>query len=147
MTTEKLEFKITLSGTYWDKQPKYAILLDGVEKSRGVVSAGSDQVFDVLFTADIEEDAEHTISVTLLNKMPSDTVENADKTGIERDMLLNIVEVEIDGISLASLKWTHSEYVPLHLAKPVKNCVNLGWNGEWNLKFSSPFYIWLLENM
>jgi hypothetical protein len=147
MTTESLEFKITLSGTYWDNLPEYAILLDGVEKSRAVVSTDSGQVFDVLFTADIEEDAEHTLSITLINKLDSDTVENADKTGIERDMLLNIVEVEIDGISLESLKWSHSEYNVTMLPEPVYNCVNLGWNGSWDIKFSSPFYIWLLENM
>jgi len=32
--------------------------------------------------------------------------------------------------------------------RPVlTNCIDLGWNGEWQLEFDSPFYIWLLENI
>jgi len=34
-----------------------------------------------------------------------------------------------------------------NLPDSVKNCVNLGWNGKWVLPFTSPFYIWLLENI
>jgi hypothetical protein len=29
----------------------------------------------------------------------------------------------------------------------LDNCVNLGWNGTYTLKFASPFYIWLLEKL
>ena len=147
MITEKLEFRISLSGTYWDKKPEYAILLDGSEMSHGTIVVDSGTIFDIEFSADLTEDAEHTLSIVLLNKTDSDTVENSDKTGIEKDMLLNIEDVEIDGISIGAMRWSHSEYVVPHLPEAIKNCVNLGWNGSWNIKFTSPFYIWLLENM
>ena len=147
MSTEKLEFSVSLSGTYWDKKPEYAVLLDDIEMSHGVVDVESGTVFNIEFSADLEEDAEHTLSIVLLNKADSDTVENSDKTGIEKDMLLNIEDVEIDGISIGAMRWSHSEYVVPHLPETIKNCVNLGWNGSWNIKFTSPFYIWLLENM
>jgi hypothetical protein len=62
---------------------------------------------------------------------------------------------------LGSLLWTASDYKPeypgahkakmqaqgIELPESVKNCVNLGWNGKWILPFTSPFYIWLLENI
>ena len=147
MPTEKLEFNITLSGTYWDKKPQFAILINGVEQHRDIVSTLSDETFNVTFSADLEEEQVHVLSISLLNKTDLDTLENSDKTGIEKDMLLNIVDVEIDGISLGTLKWSNSEYIVPHLDRTITNCVNLGWNGSWNFKFSSPFYIWLLENM
>ena len=147
MANENLNFKITLSGTYWDKRPKYSVLLDGVEKTHGTVEVDSGAAFEVTFNADIEEDADHVLSVVLLNKEDSDTVENTDKTAIEKDMLLNIEGVEIDEIKLEALCWSLSEYNVTMLPEPVYNCVNLGWNGSWDIKFSSPFYIWLLENM
>lgn len=147
MSNENLNFKITLSGTYWEKRPEFSILLDDVEQASGIVEVDSGTIFDINFSCDVEEDADHILSIKLLNKEDSDTVENADKTVIEKDMLLNIEGVEIDGISLGALCWSLSEYNVPVLPEPVHNCVNLGWNGSWNIKFSSPFYIWLLENM
>ena len=145
--TEELEFKITLSGTYWDKCPEYAILIDGIEMSHGTVQEKTEALFTVAFVKELAEDCEHTLSIKLLNKTGSDTVENESKTAIVNDMLLNIVDIEIDGIGLEALKWTHSEYLPTHTQEAINNCVNLGWNGEWSIKFNSPFYLWLLENI
>ena len=68
-------------------------------------------------------------------------------------MLLNIDGITIDDISLGQLLW-NAEYI---LDKPqqynskeiteLANCVNLGWNGTYVFKFTSPFYIWLLEKL
>ena len=140
MSTENLNFKITLSGTYWDKKPEYDILLNEVVMSHGF--AGENNTVE--FTTDLEEDTKHTLCVRLLNKQDSDTVQNEDKTEIVKDMLLNIDDVSIDDISIGSIKWTHSKY--LANGETYKNCVNLGWNGDWILEFDCPFYLWLLEN-
>jgi hypothetical protein len=68
-------------------------------------------------------------------------------------MLLNSDDIIIDDISIDKLRWD-SEY---HLDTAQKyqgstitrmdQCVNLGWNGTYILKFSTPFYIWLLEKL
>ena len=69
-------------------------------------------------------------------------------------MLLNIVSVEIDEIDLGHLTYSLSEYHVSQyveyngeITNLVKNCVNLGWNGTWQLSWNTPFYIWLLENI
>ena len=72
-------------------------------------------------------------------------------------MLLTIESLEVDSIELGQLKWSLSTYYPKYpnsylnenqkSVNEVKNCVNLGWNGTWQLAFKSPFYIWLLENI
>jgi hypothetical protein len=142
---ETLNFKITLSGTYWDKVPAYSVLLDSVLFAQG---SATKEPITVEFTTDVDEDKEHILEIRLENKNDSDTVENEDKTAIVKDLLLNIDKIEIDEIDIAALKWLASEFIADDADRPLlKNCVNLGWNGSYKLKFSSPFYLWLLENM
>ena len=68
-------------------------------------------------------------------------------------MLLNIDDITIDDISLCNLLWT-AEYIldnnQTYNSQEIDHldgCVNLGWNGTYVLKFTSPFYIWLLEKL
>jgi hypothetical protein len=144
---ETLHFKIELAGTYWDKQPQYSILLnDDLIKTDTITAASGDSVF-VEFDHAVDEGSV-SLSVRLENKTDTDTVENADKTAIEKDMLLHIRSVEIDEIDLGNMIWSKSQYVGNDAGRPVlDNCVDLGWNGTWTLAFDSPFYIWLLENI
>lgn len=158
--TEKLKFKVGLSGTSPDKQPKFRICIDGDEKAFGdlVKSVNETEYFE--FEAEIPE-GKHTLDIMLFNKRYGDT--QLDTEGnIISDMLLNIDSIEIDEIDVGTLKWSASEYRPDYPnpytnsylkenkeppPEVIKNCVNLGWNGTWSLTFESPFYIWLLENM
>ena len=98
------------------------------------------------------------LSVKLHNKIDSDVkkdrYDDPDNFTIIGDMLLNIESVEIDEINLDSLFYTESKYLvdqPVVIdgqtTSTVKKCVNLGWNGEWQLTWNNPFYIWLLENI
>jgi hypothetical protein len=151
-STENLKFKIGLSATYFDKKPNYAVFINDKEICTQTVTVDSDETFYIEFEESIDENTENTIFVKLLNKQPNDTVTNDGK--IVQDMLLNIESIEIDEIDLGPLVWAASTYVPDHpqkfngeIIKELKNCVNLGWNGAYSLKFSSPFYIWLLENI
>jgi hypothetical protein len=148
MEQESLGFVVTVSGIYWDKKPQFSIWLDDHVIIQTSISSESQQPHK--FTRTIDE-GEHTLSIRLENKFPSDTqIANGEVTN---DMLLNINDVEIDGISLGQLLWD-AEY---KLDKPqqyngkeitqLSNCVNLGWNGTYVLKFTSPFYIWLLEKL
>ena len=142
---ETLKFRIGLSGTFWDKVPQFSILLNGMRLASGY--ANSQCTFHE-FSIDVDEDKVHILEIRLENKTNEDTVENTDKTAILKDMLLNIDSIEIDEIDLGELKWSLSEFIPDNIHRPVlKNCVNLGWNGSFKLKFTSPFYLWLLENM
>lgn len=151
-STETLKFKIGLSATYFNNKPEYSVHLDDQEICKNTVSVGSDELFYVEFESAVTENAEHQLVVKLLNKTNADVVvENGE---IVKDTLLNIVSVEVDDIDLGSLIWTHSVYQPDHPQKfnneivtELKNCVNLGWNGSYILPFTTPFYIWLLENI
>ena len=148
MHQENLKFEISLSGTYWGKKPQFSVWLD----DHPVIQTElANLTQTVTFEREIIEGS-HELKIRLENKdQQTDTVvENGE---IVKDMLLNIDDIIIDDISLGNLLWT-AEY---HLDKPqeyqgktitkLDSCVNLGWNGTYILKFTSPFYIWLLEKL
>jgi hypothetical protein len=147
MATEQLNFKITLSGTYWDKRPEFEILINGNTVVRKTIAEESDVIFVEEFDGEYPDNLDMTLGIRLLNKTDTDTIENETKTAIVKDMLLNIINIEVDGIEMGHLKWTKSQYITSVRPEPILNCTNLGWNGEWQFKFKLPFYIWLLENM
>ena len=150
---EQVHIKLGLSGTYWGKKPQFRVSLNDQVLLEDSISADSDVVeyheFDVEYSTDLAQ-----LKIELLNKEFSDTVQTEDKTGILKDMLLNIESVEIDEISLNDIPFRLSEYTPSTPVMwqgvettTVKNCLNLGWNGAWTLSWANPFYIWLLETM
>jgi hypothetical protein len=149
---EKLQFKIGLSGTYHDKKPAYTVSIDDTEYAAGSVTVDSDSIFYVEFAAELSEDQQHVLKIRLNNKTSADTqLANGE---IAADMLLNIKSIEVDEIDLGALLWSHSIFKIDHPQKfnnnvvtELSNCVNLGWNGTYELKFNTPFYIWLLENI
>jgi len=140
---ETLRFKIGLTGTYWDKKPKYTVKLNGNSIQDGFCD---DSIKFVEFEAELADNQDHLLEIRLENKTNFDTfVENNE---ITKDLLLNIESIEIDDIELGELKWSQSSFVADDNARPkLDQCVNLGWNGSYQLKFTSPFYLWLLENM
>ena len=148
MQEENLNFQISLTGTFWNRHPQFSVWLDDHVVIQSEIASEAEQI--VNFERKISE-GPHTLKIRLENKTTSDTViENGE---VVKDMLLNIDDITIDDISLGNLLWS-AEYV---LDRPqeykgqtidhLDGCVNLGWNGTYTLKFTSPFYIWLLEKL
>jgi hypothetical protein len=148
MDLEKLHFKIGLSATYWDKKPIYSIAVnDQSVVASTAVSTESDEIFYAEFDCEVAE-GPVSLKIRLENKDESDTIQNEDKTEILKDILFNIVSVNIEEVELGTLIYSKSIFTGDNVDRPVlDNCINLGWNGTWELKFDSPFYIWLLENI
>ena len=148
MNEEKLKFAVALSGTFWDRRPQFSIWLDDhMVVASEIVSAAQQEI---KFERTID-DGSHTLKIRLENKTVRDTV--LENGSVVRDMLLNIDDIVIDDISLGNLLWSAEyildnpqEYQGKTITK-LDNCVNLGWNGTYVLKFSSPFYLWLLEQL
>lgn len=156
MEHEKLSFKLELSGTYWNKKPHFTVAIDDTTYHTGSITAASDESEFVEFDAELAE-GQHELKITLLGKTPTDTVKDSDDPenfNIVKDLLLNVLNISVDDIDLDMLRYSESVY---KLAKPhdyqgtavteLKDCVNLGFNGTYVLKFSTPFYLWLLEKL
>ena len=146
--SEELKFEVKLSGTYWDKRPQFSVWLDDHVIMQSEIASEAIQTIDFTKTVD---DSDHTLKIRLENKTNQDTtVVNGE---VVKDMLLNIEDIVIDDISLGQLIWDTTyildepqEYNGKTITQ-LDNCVNLGWNGTYVLKFSTPFYIWLLEKL
>lgn len=97
-----------------------------------------------------DADATHEIKLILKNKTSADTI--IDEQGnIVKDALIELKNFKLDGIELDSIifglvDYMHSNNGP-DPAVAHKFFGPMGCNGTVSLKFSSPVYLWLLENM
>ena len=157
MSTENIHFKIGLSGTYWDKKPHFTISVDDKEYVNAHITKESDAVEYVEFDCEVEEEKSHVLRIRFDNKELTDVVkDNPDPVNftIVKDMLLNLVSIEVDDIDLGNLPHLISVYkydtpqdYPEVGSTEIDRCVNFGTNGTYELEFSSPFYLWLLEKI
>jgi hypothetical protein len=83
-----------------------------------------------------------------------------EKGNIIKDQTLHIKNIEIDEIDIGALVY-EGVYTPKYtepwatqhresgndLRDSFKNVTQMGFDGEWKFTFSSPFYMWLLENL
>ena len=97
-----------------------------------------------------DTDAAHELSFELFGKLPVHT--KIDQNGaIVSDAMLSIMALEFDGIDISSLMVSLAEYH--HDFNGSQDPVvdefygAMGCNGTVTLKFTTPIYLWLLENM
>ena len=97
-----------------------------------------------------EDEAKHSLRIILKNKTVDHT--SVDEKGIIlSDALLSIKDICFDEINLDQLFSEHAVYSHNYngSGEDVQDkCYgDLGCNGTVELKFSTPFYMWLLEHM
>lgn len=153
MEKETLNFGVTLNGTFWNKRPQFSIWLDDSVVVQSELP--DDKLHTFKFIKEVTT-GEHTLKIRLENKTNEDVVKSDPvdpNYTIVKDMLLNIDDITIADISLDTILWDSTfildqpiEYQGETISK-LDSCVNLGSNGTYILKFSSPFYIWLLEKL
>lgn len=151
-------FRVTMIGHYWDRVPQYQIIVDGDVQLEGEIKQPSGQPDSFDFDIPDLPDGPHKISIRLNNKTDDQTVkdqyEDPDNYTIVKDMTLEVVSIEIDTIDLGSLIW-NGLYHPDHPVEykgesnvsEIPFCLNMGWNGSFDLEFGTPLYLWLLESL
>ena len=97
-----------------------------------------------------EDDADHELRFVMKNKTTDHT--QLDEHGkIIQDSRITIQNLCFDEIALGQLFIDHAEYT--HNFNGTKDIITdkfygeMGCNGTVSLKFTTPIYIWLLENM
>lgn len=105
----------------------------------------------VKFTHELsDDDAEHELKFVMSNKKPEHT--RIDSEGnITQDACLIIDDIDFDGIKLGQIVpnqavYTHDFNGTGQLTEE-KFYSHMGCNGAVILKFTTPVYLWLLENM
>jgi hypothetical protein len=99
---------------------------------------------------DEDSNETHVLKFVLKNKRPDHTTVN-EQGQIIKDAVLKISNIAFDDIELGHNLLNSAEYrhdFNGHLPATVTKFYNeMGCNGTVELKFSTPIYIWLLENM
>jgi hypothetical protein len=97
-----------------------------------------------------DDEGEHELKFVLKNKTQDHTA--IDEQGnITSDAVLSITNVSIDGIKLGHMFSEQTCYY--HDTNGTESLAEhkffgaMGCNGHVSLKFSTPIYLWLLENM
>lgn len=96
------------------------------------------------------DSGQHVLEIQLSGKNKNHTTVDA-QGNITQDQVLTISNVTIDSVTLGQLFYDHSEYQhDYNGSGPVtreKFWGTMGCNGVVTMQFSSPVYLWLLENM
>lgn len=92
----------------------------------------------------------HTIEIEMSGKLPEHTIVD-DQGNITEDRMIKISDVALDEIALVHLFTNNAKYY--HDFNGSQQAVvdqffgDMGCNGVVKFEFSSPAYIWMLENM
>jgi hypothetical protein len=138
---EPVDIVIGLSSTFWKDPPKSKVYID----DNLIFDGHVDEPKEIKWVGNLTED-KHKIIVELYDKDKYQTVLEDGK--IVKDQILNIDLIMFDEIDIGYLRHTLSVYYADRKDNIIaKDCVNLGLNGRWELEFTTPVYIWLLENI
>ena len=159
MGTEKLKFKLELYATMWDKPPHAEIMINDKRYFKGDITATEDKSNAIVFEQELDEGKDYELVIKRSGKSNNQTVVN-EKGDILHDQLLHIKNIEIDEINIGGLVYegvytpeypepwaTQQREAGTELKESFKNVTQMGHNGSWRFKFSSPFYMWLLEHL
>ena len=97
-----------------------------------------------------DEDGEHELKIVLKGKTDDHTV--IDEQGnITKDALISISNIQIDEIDVTQIFYKqtqyHHDFNGTQAPTQTKFYKYMGCNGIVSFQFSTPIYLWLLENM
>jgi hypothetical protein len=97
-----------------------------------------------------DDESEHEFKFVMKNKTPEHTVVD-DDGNITKDAMLSIANVTFDDIKLEHLfveqSVYHHDFNGSRALVEDKFFGDMGCNGYVSLRFTTPFYLWLLENI
>ena len=148
---EKVNFKLDLEILTHDKvkeHPFVNISINGSPQFGEIL----DKSTTVEIEIDLQDDTENFLSIEYLNKDPKidvilgeDNLPIKDKSITIKDLYIN--DIMIDFVALNSEYLYYDSIDPQGISAKGFEATKLSWNGRTTLKFTTPVYIWLLENL
>ena len=153
-----MKFKLELYATMWNKPPIADIKIAKKSYFKEEITSTNDKPTIIEFEHEFEEGKSYSLIIDRLGKNKSQCKLKDGK--IIKDQLLHIKYIEVDDIDIGNLVY-EGVYKPEYpepwaiqqreagneLPETLKNVTKMGHNGTWTLTFTSPFYMWLLENL
>jgi hypothetical protein len=132
-----------------NEHPYVNISVNGYPQFSDFCSESQEIEFDI----ELEEDQAHTLTIEYNNK---DAINDVvlDSSGMpELDKRIEIDKIAFDEIELDFFQLLDKETLVYESTDPNGvsatgfDATKLSWNGRTTLKFETPVYIWLLENL
>lgn len=153
MFNEQIQFEIAVKSTWWRTPPHAVVTIDGYKHFDSDVPSDT-----IIKFAHSLEFADHELSIHRTGKDNSQ-VRLTDQGYQGQDLIIDWIK--IDGVNIRNLIWTNSTYQPeypepwasqeraagVELEEHVQGETHFGHNGIWRLKFTSPFYKFLMDQM
>lgn len=153
MASETIAFELAFKSNWWKDPPHASIYIDGQEKFNDSIL--TNQTVKFTHTLDFTE---HVLSIRRSGKNNQQV--KITEQGVQGQDLI-IDQIKIDGVNIRNLIWTNAGYYPEYpepwasqeqsrgivLEEYVAGETHLGHNGTWELKFTSPFYRFLMDCM
>jgi len=145
---ETINIKFRLEPTWFNNAPNIRVCVG--EQILLDIQLGT--VFEYDHSIELADDTDHQLTFTLYNKTKYDTVV---KDGvIEKDTLIKISDIQFEDIDITTLitldnekfYYEHDNNGSTELKKHTFYDT-LGCNGTATINFTTPFYVWLLENL
>lgn len=147
MSTSTVPFKIKIENTDPTKSLNFEILLDNV---RIFYSAHVNLPAEFSYEINDEIETDHVLEFVMTSKT-SDHTKVDDQGNIVSDAMISVKSIEFDEIDIFKTFIENSEYT--HDFNGSQSQItekfygDMGCNGCVSFKFTTPFYLWLLENM
>jgi hypothetical protein len=97
-----------------------------------------------------DSDGEHELRIVMKHKQATHTSLD-DQGNITQDAVLTVSDLEFDSINIMQISAERAEYChDFNGSKPTGTHSfynDMGCNGTVSMKFTTPVYLWLLENM
>jgi hypothetical protein len=143
MTASYLNFKVS------NTDPSIPLQLD--VKLNNVTHFSGPVTEPVTVSIPVEDvERTHVLSLTMREKTTEHTRVDADNN-IVKDVVLDINDINFDHIDIEKIVHVHAKYSHDFNGNgdPVTDQFfgTMGCNGTVELTFTTPFYLWLLENM
>ena len=149
---EEVQIVINLSSDWHLSTPKFECYIDDKQLDGGELTErkADKQSRRISWTGKLEE-GDHLIRVVLKDKGNRETLLHPVDQTILKDQLLHIESVSIDQIDLGHLVHRTCKFYPNKTLRPdlddvIPNLTCIGYNGECQIKFTVPTYLWLLEH-
>ena len=148
---ENINFKIKLHGHDCnDRWPACKILLNDDVMFDGEIQDETLVEFDASV---VDDSVDNKLVIDYYNKdFRLDVVLDANGN-IIKNKTIDILDICVEDIDLNQIPFdkntveVYEKEYPQDLPRTRKNDMELSWNSTWTLEFSSPVYIWLLENI
>ena len=148
---ENINFKIKLHGHDCnDRWPACKILLNNDVMFNGEIQDETLVEFDASV---VDDSVDNKLVIDYYNKdFRLDVVLDANDN-IIKNKTIDILDICVEDIDLNQIPFdkntveVYEKEYPQDLPRTRKNDMELSWNSTWTMEFSSPVYIWLLENI